>query len=132
MADRRGLNGRSLARETNYNGAPVFIYKATVTTSDSTVDLIGDTANFSFRVIYAWGVMTAGGGASDTAVLQRIQDGTTAAITDTADLSVFSDTDQFDFSQLDDANWDIQEGDTLQVTTASSPACEIFALCVRI
>jgi len=96
------------------------------------VDLIGGPAKFPFKVIYAWGVMTAAGGASDTAVLQRVQDGTTAAITNTADLSAFSDTDQWDWSQLNDANWQVAEGDTLQVTTASSPAIEVFALCMRV
>jgi hypothetical protein len=79
------------------------------------------------RIIKAWGVMTQAGAASDTAV---ITDGTNN-VTDTADLSVFDDTDQFDFSQIDDAYWALAQGDTLQVDTASSPALRVYIMAVR-
>ena len=132
MADRRGLNARSLARLGNNQGAPVFVERIAVTTSDSTVDGFGGEVPFAFQVLYAWGVMTAAGGAGDTAKVSRVREGTTADITDTADLSVFSDTDQFDFSQLDDANWDFRQGDILRVTSASSPALEVYVMCARL
>jgi hypothetical protein len=78
-----------------------------------------------FRVIKAWGYMTGAGGASDTAV---ITDGTNS-ITDTADLSVMSDTDQFDFSQINDAYNTISPTEKLAVTTASDALCRIYVMC---
>jgi hypothetical protein len=77
------------------------------------------------RVIKAWGYMTGAGGANDTVV---VDDGTTA-ITDTADLSVFSDTDQFDFSQISDATNEIAKNGSLHVTTADDALCRVFVMC---
>ena len=66
--------------------------------------------------------MLAAGTSSDDCVLQRVREGTTVSITDTADLSVFSDTDSFEFSQYNDDNWTINKGDTLQAVTSGGPA----------
>jgi len=62
--------------------------------------------------------MLTAGTSSDTCVLQRVRAGTTADITDTANLSALSDTDAFEFSQYNNDNWTINKGDTLQAVTA--------------
>jgi hypothetical protein len=80
----------------------------------------------------AWGIMTGAGGAGDTAVVQRVRGGTTTAVTDVADLSVFSDTDQFDFSQINGAANSLVKGDLLQVTTASGALADIYVLLVKV
>ncbi len=94
-------------------------------TTDSTYDWVNDQ-NMSMLVTRCYGYMTAAGAASDTAVVQQISGGTTTAITDTADLSTMSDTDQFDFSQINDAANLIAHGDTLRLTTASAAQCNVF------
>ena len=110
-------------------GVP-FVLRFVVTTSDSTIT-IRNTFSDAFHVVRAYGYMTQGGAGSDTAVVNQINAaGTTTAITDTADLSAFADTEQFDFSEIDDAVNDIQVNEQLSITTASSPACVIFCDCV--
>lgn len=80
--------------------------------------LIKDCATY-MRVLNARVTMLGAGAASDTVVISRVRAGTTTAITDTIDLSVFSDKEVVDFSEIDDAACDLQPGDQLLVTTAS-------------
>jgi hypothetical protein len=77
-------------------------------------------------VTRAYGYMTGAGAGGDSVVLQRVRAGSVTAITDTADLSVFSDTDQFDFSQINDANNRINQTDTLRLTAASDALCNVY------
>ena len=77
-------------------------------------------------------MMTGDGATADTVVLQKVSGGTTTSISNTADVSAFSDTDQFDLSQIDNAQYRLAKGDKLQVTTASGALVEIYALCVRV
>ena len=93
---------------------------------DSTYNWVNDTP-FTFLVTRAYGYMTGAGAASDTAVLQRVRTGTTTAITNTADVSVMSDTDQWDFGQINDAANSVASGDTLRLTTASGALTNVFA-----
>lgn len=129
MGNRPGISPGQLAAENNvgmvngYMSVPFLLSVQTVTgTTD--YDLFNPVER-PFRIIQAWGVMTGAGAASDTVV---VQNGSTA-ITDTADLSVFSDKDAFSFSQLDDAQWELDKGDVLQLTTASDALCKVYLLC---
>lgn len=131
MADRKGIAGKALSALGNPKGAVPFVYSAAMTSNTSTT-MGPEQAEFPFRVILAWGFMTAAGTSSDTVVLQKVSGGTTSAITNTADLSAFSDTDQFDLSQIDNANYRIGKGDKLQATAAGGAQCEVYALCVRV
>lgn len=115
---RRGLNGRSVTALGNSFGAPLLAITKTLTGAE-TKNMFGGPAPYKLRVLRCFGVMLTAGTSSDTCVLQRVRDGSTASITDTADLSVLSDTDGFEFSQYNDANWTINKGDTLQAVTAN-------------
>lgn len=132
MADHRGISGRAQGRLGHPQGAIPFLFSCSNTASTTTVTCGPQQAEFPFRVIYAWGIMTGAGAAADTVVLNKVSGSVTSAITDTADVSVMSDTDQFDFSQLNDANYRIAKGDRLSVTTVSGALCDVYALCVRV
>ena len=97
----------------------------TVATSDSSISWVNHNADI-MRVLSAKGYMTQAGAVGDTAVVNRIRAGTTAAITDVADLSIFGDKTQFDFSEIDDLYNTINPGDSINIATASSPACVII------
>ena len=134
MPDNRGLNARSLARLDNVFGAPCFLLSQSVNGAE-TEKLWDSNSPFNFRIVNAWGVMLRAGTSSDTVVVQRIRSGTTAAITDTADIAAQADKKIFDFSELDDDYWSISKGDTLQVVTTggvtTSEMCQVYLLCVR-
>ena len=104
-----------------------FLLSVNTVAGTSTYNVYGTahSAPRGFRVIKAWGVMTGAGAAADTVV---VSDGTNN-ITDTADLSVFSNTDQFDFSQIDDTYFQINKGGSLVVTTASGALCRVYIMC---
>ena len=132
MSDRRGISGKAMGILGHPQGALPFLYQCTMTASNTPQTLGPVQAEFPFRVILAWGVMTGAGAAADTVVINKIAGGVTSAITNTADVSAFSDTDQFDFSQINDANYRVPKGGRLSVTTASGALCEVYALCVRV
>lgn len=132
MSDRRGISGKAQARIGHPQGAVPFVLSATMTASDTAKTIGPEQAEFPFRVILAWGIMTGAGAAADTAVIQRVSGGTTSSISNTADVSAFSNTDQFDFSQIDDATYKLSKGDKLQVTTVSGALVEVYVLCVRV
>jgi hypothetical protein len=137
MADNRSINARNLGREGHYTGAPVFVKLVSTDASNTVKQFYPGPAGqqgvpFGCKVIMAWGIMTGAGGAGDTAVVQRVRGGTTTAVTDVADLSVFSDTDQFDFSQINGAANSLVKGDLLQVTTASGALADIYVLLVKV
>lgn len=83
-----------------------------------TKNLFDAPCPYPIRILRCWGVMLTAGTSGDTCVLQRVAGGTTASITDSADLSIYSDTDAFEFSQYNDLYWSIGSGDTLQAVTA--------------
>ena len=130
MSDKRGISGKAQGRLGHPQGACPFVFSVAMTSNTSTT-MGPEQAEFPFRVIQAWGIMTAAGTSSDTVVLQKVSGGSTTSITNTADLSAFSDTDQFDLSQIDNANYRVGKGDKLQVTAAGGAQCEVYALCVR-
>lgn len=115
------MNGRSVAAIGNPLGTPLLVLSKTILGVE-TKDLFGSPAPYGLRVLRCWGVMLTAGTASDTCVLQRVRQGTTVSITDTADLSALSDTDGFEFSQYNNDNWTINKGDTLQAVTAGGSA----------
>lgn len=132
MSDHRGISGKAHARLGHPQGSVPFVYQCTNTASTTTVTCGPEQLEFPIRVIQAWGIMTGAGGAGDTVVLNKVSGGVTNAITNTASVAAFSDTDQFDFSQINDANYRLTKGDKLSVTTASGALCEVYALCVRV
>lgn len=132
MSDRRGISGKAQGRLGHPQGTVPFVYQVTMTASNSPQALGPQQLEFPIRVIQAWGIMTGAGAAADTVVLNKVSGGTTSAITNTADVSAFSDTDQFDFSQINDANYRAAKGDRLSVTTVSGALCQVYALCVRV
>ena len=134
MADKRGINPYALGRAGNTAyGAIPFMQVVTIASTDTAaVKAFGNTpVPFQMRVVRAFGYMTQAGSASDTVVVQRVRSGTTTSITNTADLSVMSDTDQFDFGQIDNAANVLNKGDTLQVTPAGGTGCVIYIECLR-
>ena len=132
MSDRRGISGKAQGRLGHPQGAVPFLWSVSMGASDTTTTLGPEQLEFPIRVILAWGIMTGAGAASDSVVLNKVSGGTTSAITNTADVSAFSDTDQFDFSQINDANYRATKGDKLSVTTVSGALCQVYALCVRV
>ena len=132
MADHRGISGKAQSRLGHPQGTVPFVWSATMTASNSPLTLGPEQLEFPVRVILAWGIMTGAGAAADTVVLNKVSGGTTSAITNTADVSALSDTDQFDLSQINDANYRAAKGDNLSVTTASGALCEIYSLFVTV
>ena len=128
MADQRGISGKACGRLGNEKGAPVFVVSSGATSSAaSSYDLIAK-ADFKFRVIDSWLVMTGAGASSDTV---KLTDGTND-ITDAVDLSSAGDTDRLAVGEIDDAYYTIDAGGTLKAVTASAATCIIYALCVRV
>ncbi len=83
----------------------------------------------SFSVTRVYGIVTGGAGAG-TVVLNHVDStGTASAITDTANLVGLglADTDQFDFTQIDDAYRTVSRGENLQVVTTANALCIIIA-----
>lgn len=112
----------------NPEGAPVFVLHASADTSASSFSFDGDPVQLKkFRVIQAWGIMTAAGAASDTAQVQIDSN----AITEAVDLSALADKDVFDFASLDDAYYDVARDGALKLVTASAAQCDVYLLCVR-
>lgn len=104
-----------------------FVYKFEFDGTNDSESTVNHNSNVLY-VVQAFGIMTGAGAALDTAVVNRIRQGTTAAITDTADLSVFADTEQFDFSEIDDDYNRIYPGDSLNVTVVSNPTCLVLVV----
>lgn len=102
-----------------------FLLSVQTVTGTTGYNLFNGAVPRDLRVIQAWGIMTAAGGASDTVVVKNGSN----AITDTASVAVLSDTDAFSFSQLNDAYWDVDKGGTLTVTTASDALCKVYVMC---
>lgn len=129
------MNGRSLAALGNPLGTPVIVKNETLLGVE-TGDLFNGPCPYPIRILRCWGNMLTAGTSSDTCVLQRVRAGTTVDITDTADLSVFSDTDSFEFSQYNNDNWTINKGDTLQAVTAggstSVDTVELYVMYCRV
>ncbi len=77
----------------------------------------------------AWGhkIAAAGSGANDDLALQN-NDGSAAAIFDTEELDSVADKARFQFDNLDDAEAEIEGGDTLQLVAqeASSVDCIVY------
>jgi hypothetical protein len=127
-----GIAARSLGTASSKRGAgpngtlgvPFVAFCQTVT--GTTAYTLISAAEKKFRVINAWLIMTAAGGASDTVVLSN---GSTA-ITDTADVSLLADKDLMDFTSFNDASYAVAAGGSLKVTTASDALCQVYALCM--
>jgi SpoU rRNA methylase family enzyme len=118
--------------EWGFNDGAAFIPFSWIddTVEATTTYVVMRSAPSHYRVLNARVTMQAAGAASDTIVIQRVRAGTTAAISDTINLSGFADKEIVDFSELDDATCDLQPGDTLQVTTAgatstTNPQCRV-------
>lgn len=103
-----------------------FVIRCPTDTTNSTYTIFRSGAPKRFEVIYATGTMTGAGAAADTVVIQN--NGT--AITDTVDLSTLGDTAVFDFADINDAQYRINKGGTLQVVTASAALCIVYIHCM--
>jgi len=119
------ITNQRLLAPTSIRAAVPVVFEFTCVAATSTYSLENPGPK-NFKVTRAYGIMTGAGAAADTVLVQRIRAGTTTSITNTADLSVMSDTDQFDFGQINDANQQINQGDTLRVTTASGSLCTVY------
>ena len=128
----RGIQPRALAElnddRTSSVGTAGIPFLVTVQTSAGTASYkpYGDATPYSMRVIDAWCVATALGGASDTVT---VGDGTTD-ITDAMDLNV-ADTTVVRAGTINDAVHDIAKGGTLEIATASGAVALVYVLCVR-
>lgn len=120
------LDGTQAAEVADVNvigGLPVlFRIAAAALTGDTDV-----TMTHKVRVIDAWCVATAAGGAADTIT---IKNGATA-ITDAMDLNV-SDKVVVRAGTIDDASHEIAAAGTLRVSGASAATCVVYVLAIRV
>lgn len=106
-------------------GVPFTIVVPTDTTN-STYTIYSSNAPKRFRVYGVSGVMTAAGAALDTVVVNNAS----SAITNTIDVSALQDTDTFVAAKVNDANWQVSKGGSLNVVTVSSALCTLYIHCV--
>lgn len=131
-----GIRPNSLGPETNVavngssfrDGVP-FIMNVQTATGTTTYSWKNDKGR-SLAVVWLTGYMTGAGGGGDTVVVNRVRGATTAAITDTIDVSGKADKAGFECGSIDDATNTIADGDTLQVVTASNALCRLWIDCV--
>lgn len=120
------LDGTQAAEVADVNvigGLPVlFRIAAAALTGDTDV-----TMTHKVRVVDAWCVATAAGGAGDTIT---IKNGATA-ITDAMDLNV-SDKVVVRAGTIDDASHEIAAAGTLRVTGASGATAAVYVLAIRV
>ena len=135
MAERRGLNARSLARAGSTLGAPTFLIHISSTTSagtSNTDSFYSSDAPFKFRILDAWLVLTEAG-ASDSEDF-KLSDGTTD-ITDTLDVSSGADKSINRWTTIDDSVYEISQGGSLDLVKTATTAvisAEVYILCARI
>lgn len=112
-------------------GAVPFKISVTTNATDSTYQLLGGGSGFNgrLRVIGFSGIMTAAGGAGDTVQLKD-KDGT--AISEAVDVSALSAGDKWDASVIDSTYYNVDNGDKLQVVTASAALCVAWAELMRV
>lgn len=115
------------------HGSSLFMVEFTVVAGMTNDQVTTRALNFPFRVIDAFAVQTAAGGASDTATVKAVAvDGTTErSITDAMDLNK-SDKVVTRAGTLDDASWNVLTGEYLRVETASDATAKVYILCAKI
>jgi hypothetical protein len=105
-------------------GAPTFLLKQQTVSGTASYTL--DKPGFRFRVVDAWCVATAAGGAADTVTVQNGSTAITAAMDlNVADKAVVRNT------TVDDAEHVIEKSDSLTIATASGAVALVYILCVR-
>lgn len=111
---------------TQVHGVAPIIFVFSVGNAAGDVDKI---MPYKIRVIDAWAVKTATGGASDTV---QVKNGATA-ITDALDLNV-ADKVVVRAGTIDDASRDVAAGGTLRVTSVdgSNPSSEVFVAAILV
>lgn len=124
-----GVNTQMLTPNEGNIGGPCFILQQTTVVGTASYSLHHGAAPFKYKVIAAFGYMTAAGGGADTV---QLQDKAGNAITDALSVAALGDTATFTFTQINDANNVIEAGsDDLVVVTADGVACHVCALCVK-
>lgn len=112
----RGINATQLSSLAEYyGGIPFEVYKQT-NASESTYKLFPGGAPMKCRVLAMRGIMTGAGAAADTVALQ---DGDGNVIIAAIAVDALADKDVFDASTIDDAYWDIDAGEELNIVTVS-------------
>ena len=89
----------------------------------------GSPYNGRLRVLGMSGIMTGAGAAADTVQLKDKDDN---VITEAVDVSALSDKDKWDASQVDDAYYNLDAGDNLQIITASDALCRVYVELMRV
>src|SRR5687767_9315932 len=110
----RGMNPTQLASLAEYYGGVPFRLAVQTNANDSSYQLFPGGAPFKCRVLGMSGIMTGAGAAADSVALQ---DGDSNVIVAAVDVSALADKDKWDSSTVDDAHWDINEGESLKVVT---------------
>jgi hypothetical protein len=139
MPDKRGISGRALAREDNFNGCvPVVFRKALAVGGGSdasgTTTIFDANAPFKFKVIEFYVRLTETPNASNTV---RLNDGTNN-ITDSIECGTNgSGADQYQFmaSTYDDAYATISKGGSLKVArtaTTDIASADVYVLALRV
>lgn len=121
MADNRFIGGNQLGLLDNSYGSPTSVFHVSTSASVSSYTAVAGLDR-DVKVIRVLGFMTGAGGASDTIV---VKNGSTA-ITDTIDVSALADKDVFEAAQIDDAQYNVKKGGSINVTTASGALAELF------
>jgi len=125
MADRRGLNGRSLARlGNNLGGSPPFYLHYSFDAADTANPTVLANAPFAFRILEATVHCTE----TNSSGTIRVDNGSTA-ISDA--ITCATDTNVTRLGTVDDAQYEIAKGGSVKLTGANSAKGEIYILCVR-
>jgi len=118
-----GANVAPVANVNTVGGIPV-LYRITAAALSADVDVVVAEA---IRVIDAWCIATAAGGAGDSIT---VKNGSTA-ITNAMDLNV-SDNVVVRAGTIADAAHEIAAGGTLKITGASAVNAEVYVLAIRV
>lgn len=121
----QGISGSSVSNVANVNtvgGVPVLFRITSAATGD--IDVVMD---HKVRVIDAWIVNTAAGGAGDTITVKNGAN----AITDAMDANK-ADTTITRATQINDANHEIAAAGTLRITNASDAPTIVYVSAIRV
>lgn len=103
-----------------------FVFVVPTDATNSTYNIYSSNCPKRLRVIYVHGTMTGAGAAGDTVVVRN----NTTAITNTASVAALSDQDVFDMTTINDAQYQVNKGGSLNVVTASAALCELYIHCI--
>lgn len=125
MTDNRGISGRNVSGLDASNGAVPFTFS--VQTVAGTSDYpITSALGYRIRVIDAWAVATAAGGAGDTVVIQNGTDNIISLNTNVSDAVVVR------APAVSDSFHTIAPDGVLKVTSTSDATAIVYIQCVRV